>query len=120
MGIYSSPYRYWVYDLHIARNTEPLGLAGDALIVFRNPVPVELRLDDIRNDDIQIPACEPDNPVHITGIPFKEIWMTNEAASGSIQIIVLFGGTNTEIIDAINNLQPQKGSLSGFLGRLGL
>ncbi len=103
----SLPYKYWSYDLKIARTDERMGLSGCSLIIFYCSHPVEIRLDDIRADKIPIEACDQTNPVNITGIPFSEIWMTNPAYDGGrIDFIVLFGGSNIEILQ---ELQKPKG-----------
>lgn len=112
----SSPYKIWEYSFDASRKNEPLGLSGTDLIIFRNTSPVLIRLDDIRNDEIPITACEPTNPIFITGIPFKEIYMTNEKkVGGYIQFIVTFGGTSSQIVD---ELQKPKGidRLLKFIG----
>jgi hypothetical protein len=117
-NIYFPPYRFWKYSLRTARTDEPLGLAGSDLIVYKNPSLVEIRLDDIRNDRIPIGACEPTTPITITGIPFKEIYLTNDASDGNpyIQFMVLFGGSSVEILE---ELQKPKG-LDRLFDKMGL
>lgn len=114
-GVYSQPYKFFTYSLRSVRNDERLGLAGTELIVFNNPTTIGLRLDEIRNDKIFISACDQTNPVVISGIPFKEIWMTNEEFDGSIQFIVLFGLAGQELINAIK--EPK--GFDKILSRLG-
>ena len=94
-----SPYKVVTADLKRARNNEPMGMAGQSLIVFKNPHNIGLRLDDIRNDIIPVGACNQDSPVHINGIPFKEIYMTNSAEGGNVIFILLFTGSTTQLID---------------------
>ena len=115
--IISAPYKIWEYSFNTARKNEPIGLSGTDLIIFRNTNPVLIRLDDIRNDEIPITSCEPTNPITITGIPFKEIYMTNvKNVGGYIQFIVTFGGTSSQIV---KELQKPKG-FDRILDKLGL
>lgn len=116
MSVYKQPYKFFDYSLRVERNDERLGLAGTELIVFKNPTGIALRLDEIRNDKIFISACDQTNPVTISGIPFKEIWMSNEYFDGDVQFIVLFGLAGEELIQAIK--EPK--GLDRILKRLGL
>jgi len=111
-----APYRIWEYSFNTARQNEPIGLSGTDLIIFRNTHPILIRLDDIRNDEIPITACEPTSPIFITGIPFKEIYLTNIIKTGGyIQFIVTFSGTSSQIV---HELQKPKGidRLLKFIG----
>lgn len=97
-GYVASPYKRISIDLKTARQNEPLGISGESLIIFKNPHNIGIRLDDIRNDIIPIGACEQSSPVYITGIPFKEVYLTNEAKGGYIVFIVLFTGSTSQLI----------------------
>ena len=77
MPLNPAPYKIWEFDLSRARTDEPLGLSGTDIIVFKLTNPVEIRLDDIRNDKIPLTSCDPITPISIAGIPFKEIYLTN-------------------------------------------
>ncbi len=115
--MYSAPYKIWEYSFNTPRKNLPMGLSGTDLIVFRNTNPVTIRLDDIRNDEIPITSCEPTNPIIISGIPFKEIYLTNLVNPGGfIEFIVTFGGTSSQIVD---ELRKPKG-FDRILNSLGL
>ena len=111
-----SPYKFWEFSLKAVRDNQPLGLSGTDLIIFKLTSPVSIRLDDIRNDPIPLTACDPITPINIIGIPFKEIYLTNEASGGMMQVIVLFGGTSSQIID---EMRKPKG-LDRIFAALGL
>jgi hypothetical protein len=101
MPLNPAPYKIWEFDLSVARRDEPLGLSGTDIIIFKLTNPVQIRLDDIRNDQIPLTSCDPISPINIVGIPFKEIYLTNEAKRGVLQIIVTFGGTSNQIVEEL-------------------
>jgi len=110
MPVYVPGYTYWKYDLGIARTDEKLGLSGTNLIVYRNPVTVELRLDDIRNDKITIRPCDPTSPIIVPNIPFSEIWMTNDAVDGHPQIeFIITSGERTALDNILEEIRKPKG-----------
>ncbi len=113
----SAPYKMWEFSFNQERKDVPLGLSGTDLIIFKLTDPVDIRLDDMRNDKIPLTSCDPISPINILGIPFKEIYLTNdERPGGKIQIIVLFGGTSSQIVD---ELKKPKG-IDRLLSAVGL
>jgi len=112
----NSPYRVMEIDLNKERLNEPLGLSGQSLIIFKNPTNISLKLDDIRNDIIPIGACNQSQPIYINGIPFKEIYLTNDATGGILVLILLYTGSTIELIDEIRKTKGIKNILKNIIG----
>lgn len=110
-------YNFQIIDLSVARKDQPLGLSGSSLIVYRLTDPVSIKFNDRRFGSIPLTACDEINPINVSFIPFNEIFLTNDARQGAyMRIIVLAGGTSSEIIE---ELQKPKG-LDRLLSWVGL